>query len=65
MIYKINGMEITSILDFNLALSNLNAGDNVEVEVYRGSVSQSFWSSGISFENDSTTFTTTTKQYGE
>ena len=65
MIYKINGMEITSILDFNLALSKLNAGDSVEVEVYRGSVSQSFWSSGISFENDSTTFTTTTKQYGE
>ena len=65
MIYKINGMEITSILDYNTALSMIKAGDEVEVEVYRGSVSQSFWSSGISFDKESTTFKTTAKQYGE
>lgn len=65
MIYKINGVEITSLLDFNNALAKINAGDEVTVEVYRGSVSQSFWSSGISFSNDSETFTTVAKQYGE
>ena len=64
MIYKINGMEITSLLDFNVALSKVNVGDEVTVEVYRGSVSQSYWSSGINFESESTTFKTTAKQYG-
>ena len=65
MIYKINGIEISSILDYNIALSNIQAGDEVEVEVYKGSVTQSYWSSGITFENESTTFKTTTKQYGK
>ena len=65
MIYKINGMEITSLLDYNIALSNISAGDQVEIEVYRGSVSQSYWSSGITFESETTTFTTTAKQYGK
>lgn len=65
MIYKINGKEITSILDYNIALSNITAGDTVEIEVYRGSISQSYWSSGISFESETTTFTTTSKQYGK
>ena len=65
MIYKINGVEITSILDYNIALSKITAGDEVEIEVYRGSISQSYWSSGISFENDVTTFKTIAKQYGE
>ena len=65
MIYKINGVEITSLLDYNIAMSKINAGDTVEVEVYRGSISQSFWSSGISFADEVTKFTTTAKQYGE
>lgn len=65
MIYKINGVEITSLLDYNIAMSKINAGDTVEVEVYRGSISQSFWSSGISFADEITKFTTTAKQYGE
>lgn len=65
MIYKINGVEITSLLDYNIALSKITAGEEVEIEVYRGSMSQSFWSSGISFENESTTFKTIAKQYGE
>ena len=65
MIYKINGEIISSILDLNIALSKVSAGDEVEVEVYRGSISQSFWSSGISFANESTTFKTVAKQYGE
>ena len=65
MIYKINGVEITSLLDYNIAMSKISAGDTVEVEVYRGSISQSFWSSGISFADEVTKFTTTAKQYGE
>ena len=65
MIYKINGVEITSLLDYNIAMSKIAAGDTVEVEVYRGSISQSFWSSGISFADEVTKFTTTAKQYGE
>ena len=65
MIYKINGQEISSILDYNIALSNISAGDSVEIEVYRGSVSQSYWSSGITFDSETTTFTTTAKQYGK
>ena len=65
MIYKINGVEITSMLDYNIAMSKINAGDIVEIEVYRGSISQSFWSSGISFADEVTKFTTTAKQYGE
>ena len=65
MIYKINGVEITSLLDYNIAMSKITAGDIVEVEVYRGSISQSFWSSGISFADEVTKFSTTAKQYGE
>ena len=65
MIYKINGVEITSLLDYNIAMSKIAAGDTVEVEVYRGSISQSFWSSGISFADEVTKFSTTAKQYGE
>ena len=65
MIYKINGVEITSLLDYNVALSKVNAGEEVEIEVYRGSVSQSFWSSGISFADEVTTFKTKTLQYGK
>lgn len=59
-IYKINGTEITSLLDYNVALSKISAGDTVQVEVYRGS--QSYW--GISFANETTTFSTTALQYG-
>ena len=63
-IYKINGVEITSILEYNIVMSQISAGDTVQVEVYRGSVSQGYWSSSINFANESTTFTTTAKQYG-
>lgn len=63
-IYKINGVQITSILDYNLALSEITPGEEVSVEVYRGSVSQSMWGSSISFESASTTFTVTASQYG-
>ena len=65
MIYKINGVEITSILDYNIAMSKIAQGEEVQIEVYRGQVSQSYWSSGISFDSESTTFTTTAKQYGK
>ena len=65
MIYKINGYEITSLLDYNIAMSQVEAGSEIEIEVYRGSVSQSFWSSGISFDSEVTTFKTTALQYGK
>lgn len=65
MIYKINGVEITSLLDYNAQMAKISAGEEVQIEVYRGSVSQSFWSSGISFANEITTFKTTALQYGE
>jgi serine protease Do len=64
MIYKVNGVEISSILDYNIAMSQIAVGAEVEVEVYRGSISSSYWSSGINFDNEPTTFTTTAKQYG-
>ena len=64
-ISKINGVEITSILDLNIALAQVEAGDTVTVEVYRGEVVQSRWSSSISFASEPTTFTTTALQYGK
>jgi len=64
-IYKINGVEITSILEYNIAMSQITAGDSVVVEVYRGTISQSYWNPGvINFSSESTTFTTVAKQYG-
>lgn len=63
-IYKINGVQISSILDYNIALSKLRPGDEATVEVYRGSVSQTIWGSSISFEANTTTFTVTAVQYG-
>ena len=64
MIYKINGMEITSLLYYNVALSRITAGDTVQVEVYRGSISQGIWNTGITFSNEVTSLTVTALQYG-
>ncbi len=63
-IYKINGVSISSIKDYNTALAAVTAGDTVNVEVYRGSVTQSVWGSGITFESETTAFTVTAAQYG-
>lgn len=63
-IYKINGEEITTLLSYNCALAKLTPGQQVEVQVYRGHVSQSYWGGGISFDNTVTTFTITVAQYG-
>lgn len=62
MIYKINGVQISTVLDYNVALSKLSPNDTVTVEVYRGEVSQGFWG-GITFANESTTFTATAIQH--
>lgn len=63
-ISKINGASISSILDYNVALSKLNPGDEAEVEVYRGSLTQSMWGNSISFETTVTSFTVVASQYG-
>lgn len=64
-IYSINGVKITSILEYNVVLASIAPGDEVTVEVYRGTKSQSFWSgSSISFSSELTTFTVIAAQYG-
>ena len=61
---KINGMEITSILDYNRAMATVKPDEEVTVEVYRGSLTQGMWGNTISFESSPTTFTATATQYG-
>lgn len=63
-IYKINGTQITSVLDYNVAMSNIKPGDEVTVEVYRGAKTQNFFGSSITFETETTTFTAVAAQYG-
>lgn len=63
-IYKINGVEITSVLDYNCALADIAPGDEAEIEVYRGTVTSNIFGSSISFESESTTFTIVASQYG-
>ncbi len=64
-IYKINGIKISSILEYNIALSQIGVGDVVEVEVYRGTVTQGhFGGSSISFASQTTSFTVVATQYG-
>ena len=63
-IYKINGKEISSILDYNNALSEISPDAVVEVEVYRGTVMQGWMGNSISFESTVTKFTVTALQYG-
>lgn len=63
-ISKINDTEISSILDFNMALSAIPAGTEITVEVYRGSLYTAFFSTNLVFEEEPTTFQVTTGQYG-
>lgn len=63
-LYKVNGIEITSLLDYNTAMAKVKPGDSVEVQVYRGKISQSWFGSDIVSETQVTTFTVTAVQYG-
>ncbi len=60
---KINGKNITTILEYNVALSQLSPGDSVEIEVYRGTVTQGWMGNSITFASESTSFTVTAVQY--
>lgn len=63
-IAKIDGKEISSLLEYNAVLATLTPDDTVEVEVYRGSVTQTFFGNSISFDSSPTTFTVKVLQYG-
>ena len=65
-IYKINGVEISSIAEYNAALAQIKPGDEVTFEVFRGKLENHdiFGGTQISFESQSTTFTATALQYG-
>lgn len=63
-IYSINGKTISSIVEYNAVLSSIEAGQSVLVEVYRGTVSQSWMGSTITFDSAITSFTITAAQYG-
>jgi serine protease Do len=63
-IYSINGEVIDSLLTYNTVMAGISAGDEVTVEVYHGHVTQGFWSSSISFDENRTTLTATAEQYG-
>ena len=63
-IAKINGKEITSILDYNDAMGQVEVGGKVEVELYRGSYSQGIFGGSLSFEQEPETVTVTAFQYG-
>ncbi len=62
-ISKINGKSITTILEYNIALSKLSPGDSVEIEVYRGTITQGWMGNSITFANETTSFTVTAVQY--
>ena len=64
-IYSVNGEKVSSVLEFNKALAKTNVGDEVAIEVYRGSLTQSMWGgSSISFSTETTSFTVKAAQYG-
>ena len=64
-IYKINGKEISCILDYNTVMAGIKPGDKVDVEVFRGNVTQGWLNNSISFATEITTFSVTALQYGE
>lgn len=61
---KINGADISSILDYNCAMADVKPGETVNIEVYRGTLTQSLWGNSLSFDSTPTTFTVTAAQYG-
>lgn len=63
-ISKLNGKEITSILDFNDAMKDVKVGEQVEIELSRGSYSQGLFGGSLSFGEETETITVTAFQYG-
>lgn len=64
-IYKINGVQISSILDYNTLLSQIKVGEEVTVEVYRGTLVQGYFgTTSISFSTTTTSFKVVATQYG-
>lgn len=63
-IYSINGQKVTSIVSYNNILATLKPNQVVEIEVYRGQITQSIFGNSISFESKITKFSVTAKQYG-
>lgn len=63
-VYKINGEAVSSIVEYNAALSKLSPGDAATVQVFRGTVSQGMWGNNISFASEVTEFSVTALQYG-
>lgn len=62
-IHTINGVSVTTILEYNVALSSIRPGDAVKVEVFRGRyVSQGFFGGGVQFDTTITEFNVTAKQ---
>ena len=60
----INGKTISTVPEYNTALSEISPNESVTIEVYRGTVTQGWYGNSISFETESTTFTVTALQYG-
>lgn len=63
-IYSVDGEQVSSVLELNKALAKIEVGETVKIGVYRGSVSQSWVGSSISFSTDLTVFNVTAAQYG-
>lgn len=63
-LYSIDGKIISSILDYNVAMSEIKAGSRVEIEVCRGTLTSGWFGNSISFDAEVTKFTVTAAQYG-
>ena len=61
---KINGVEISSVLDYNNVMATIKPDDTVEVEVFRGTLTQSLFGNSLSFDTTPVVFSVTAKQYG-
>ena len=63
-ILQIGEREISSVLDYNDALSALKPGESVRVKVLRGSFTQGMFSGSLTFASTPTEFTVTARQFG-
>ncbi len=63
-IYSLNGVKISTVLEYNIAMSKITAGETVAVEVYRGRETQGYFGSNITFDTELTSFNVRTSQYG-
>lgn len=63
-IYTINGEKVTSIASYNNILASIKPNQVIEIEVYRGQITQSIFGNSISFATKITKFNVTATQYG-